>query len=290
MATVQVKRTDILLVPFSKLKVLDGFNDRQDYGDIDALAESLHNEGPKVPLKGYKEGDNYVVIVGHRRHSAAEIVKKKYDKDVVFPFLPYPRTATKRDMLLDTLLTNDGKELNPLEKSAVVKKLATDEKMDAKAIAGAIGGVSTVYVKNLLKLAEVPEKVKKHIQAGNVSSTLVIGYLKNKDADMEELAKQIEANLQPDQGLFKDAAGKRKGSKKKVAKVTKKNLTKKTAKQAAKENEEKASSSMVELKRFRKQHNDIFQNKGKQEAFEFVCDILDNKLTYSHILTFFTGK
>jgi ParB/RepB/Spo0J family partition protein len=287
-----VKRTDILMVPFSKLAVLDGFNDRQDYGDVEALAESLYNQGPKVPLQGYKEGDKYVVTVGHRRHRAAELVKKKYNKDIVFKFLPYPRGTSKRDMLLDTLLTNDGKELNPLEKSAVVQKLANDPdlKMTAKDIAGAIGGVSTVYVNNLLKLAAVPDKVKKHIQAGNVSSTLVIGYLKNKDADMDELAKAIEANLQPEDGLF--AGTKRKGSKKKVAKVTKKNLTKKAApkKKAAEEDSEGKSSSMVEFKRFRKQHNDIFQNKAKQEAFEFVCDIVDNKLTYTDILTFFTGK
>lgn len=284
MATQLVTKTDIYKVPFSKLLIIEGFNDREDYGDIPELAESIRAEGPRVPLKGYRDGDKFVVIVGHRRHRAAEWIKKQYKEEVVFKFECYAKGASKSEMLLDTLLTNAGKELTPLEKANVVKKLVA-EKMAVKAIAAALGGVSSVYINNLAKLADAPEKVKKHIRDGNVSATLVIGYLKNKDANIDELVTEIEKNLQPDEGLFK-GKGKKKG---KQAKVTKKALSKKK-KEEGDDNEEDTGNSMKTFKRYMKQNTGIFATPEKQATFEFVSDLVNNKVTYGDMVKYFTGK
>jgi ParB/RepB/Spo0J family partition protein len=285
MATQQlVTKTDIYKVPFSKLVIIDGFNDREDYGDIPELAESIRAEGPRVPLKGYRDGDKFVVIVGHRRHRAAEWIKKQYKEEIVFKFECYAKGASKAEMLMDTLLTNAGKELTPLEKANVVKKLVT-EKMTVKAIAAALGGVSSVYITNLSKLADAPDKVKKHIRDGNVSATLVIGYLKNKDCNIEELVTEIEKNLEPDEGLFK---GKKK--KKKQAAVTKKNLNKKKKDTEGSDDEEDTGNSMKTFKRYMKQNTGIFATPEKQATFEFVSDLVNNKVTYTDMVKYFTGK
>jgi ParB/RepB/Spo0J family partition protein len=271
-----IKKTDMYYVPHTKLKVLEGFNDREDYGtaeEMEELAESIYQVGVKTPIKGYKEGEFYVVVQGHRRHRAGDMIKAKYRKTIIYPFITYPKGTTKKDLLLDTLLTNSGKDLTPLEKASTVSKLI-EEQVPVKVIAGALGGVSEVYVRNLERLWKVPEKAKEMIRKGIVSATLIMGHLKSKDSDIEAFINEIEK-----QAKEQDKTGK-KNHKKKTAKVT--------AKNAKKEN--RAASSLGEFKRFRKQHNDIFQNKAKQEAFEFFCSIIDNQVSYTQILEFFTGK
>jgi ParB/RepB/Spo0J family partition protein len=266
-----IKQNKFFKVPFDRLQVLDNFNDREDYGsaeEMDELAESIYQTGVQVPIKGYKEGEKYVVIVGHRRARAGEMILAKYGKVVVYPFQVYPQGSTIQDMLLDTLLTNSGKELTPLEKASTVGKLIK-EKVPYKEIARALGGVSEVYVKNLHILSNAPEKAKKLIREGVVSATLIMAELKNKKGDIEKFLAEIE-NL---------AKGKEKKEGSKKAAVTKRETK-----------ESRAASSLGEFKRYRKEGNDIYENKAKQEAFEFICSMIDNQVSYEQIETFFTGK
>ncbi len=274
-----VKKLGLMYVPFSLLKLLKNFNDREDYGtteDMSELAESLYDIGPRVPLKGYKEGDNYIVIQGHRRFKAAEIVKKKHGVDLLFPFMVYPPGAKKKDMLLDTLLTNNGKDLTPLEKASTVSKLLGEE-MTTKEIAGALGGVSEVYVKNLERLWSIPDSAKKLIRNGTVSATLVMGVLKNKNANLEEFIQEVEKQA----GTDDQGTGKAKGKKKKTAKVTAKN---------APGSKSDKTNSMKEFARFRKQHEGTFENKEKQTMYEFLCNMQDGQVSYLQIVEYFTGK
>lgn len=279
MANDLVKRHNMFYVPLTKLTVLENFNDREDYGtheEMSELAESIYHQGVKVPLKGYKEGDKYVVLQGHRRFKAGQMIKKKYNKTVIFPLIVYPAGSTKKDYLLDTLLTNSGKDLTPLEKASTVSKLIA-EKVTVREIASALGGVSEVYVKNLQRLWTIPDNAKKLIRSGVVSATLIMGVLKNKNANLDEFIAEV---IKQAESEGSDKKGK-KGAAKKTAKVTAKNAPKKgTGKQ----------DSMKEFKRFRKQSPDIFESKAKQAAFDMFSAIADNKASYTDILEFFTGK
>lgn len=268
----EVKKNGLFYVPFFRLKTLDGFNDREDYGsaeEMDELAESIYQSGVLVPLKGYKEGENYVVIVGHRRHRAGELIKAKYGKEMVYPVQVYPLGTSKQDMLLDTLLTNSGKDLTPLEKASTVGKLVS-EKVPYNEITRALGGVSEVYVKNLHKLSAAPEKIKKLIREGVVAATFVISVLKDKKTDLEAWYKEIEelAKNQKKEG--------------KTAKVTKKKAERARS-------ESRAASSLGEFKRFRKTDPTEFKNKSRQEAFELVCTLIDNQMSYDQIVAYFVG-
>jgi ParB/RepB/Spo0J family partition protein len=195
-----VKKLGLFHVPFSKLKVLEDFNDRQDYGtteEMNELAESIYQVGPKVPLKGYKEGENYIVIVGHRRHRAGEMIMKKYKKNIIFQVQVYAPGTKKKDMLLDTLLTNSGKDLTPLEKASTVSKLL-EEKVTTRDVAASLGGVSEVYVKNLQRLWGVPDEAKKLIREGVVSATYLMSYLKTKNANIEEFIQEVTKQANSD--------------------------------------------------------------------------------------------
>ena len=43
--------TDSYFVDPRNIAIIDGFNVRTDYGDIDSLAESIRESGVKVPLR-----------------------------------------------------------------------------------------------------------------------------------------------------------------------------------------------------------------------------------------------
>lgn len=274
----EVKKNGVYSIPFTKLKVLPDFNDRTDYGtteEMQELAESLYSVGPKQPLKGYKNGDHYVIIVGHRRMKAAEMIKEKYGKTIIFPVIMYPPGTKKRDLILDTLLTNNGKDLTPLEKASAVNGLIT-EQVPEKDICSALGGVSSVYVKNLVKLWGIPEEAKKLIRDKVVSATLIMGFLKTKNANIEEFIQQIKkaasgADQEP---------GKGKGRKKKKAKVTAKNLKPGGT----------GKNALKAFRAFRALDPSEFEIKDKAEFFEFCCNLADNQLSVEQIRIFFTGK
>jgi len=279
-----VKKLGLFHVPFSKLMVLEDFNDRQDYGTTDEmneLAESIYQVGPKVPLKGYKDGEKYVVIVGHRRHRAGEMIFKKYKKNIIYPMQVYSPGTTKKDMLLDTLLTNSGKDLTPLEKASTVSKLLS-EKVTTRDVAASLGGVSEVYVKNLQRLWGIPDEAKKLIRQGVVSATYLMSYLKTKNANIENFIQEVTEQAKA------DAKNKKKGKSKKTkqAKVTAKNGVKK-------------ENSVKEFKQFRKWYEARVEKEGDNkdillpgmdDFYSFVQDLADNKLSYKQILKFFTGK
>lgn len=284
--TDEIKRNNIFYVPLTKLKILekgdpnDYNNDRQDYGtfeQMNELAESIYHNGVRTPIKGYKDGDMYVVIQGHRRFKAGQMIKQKYGKTIIYPLVTYPIGSTKKDFLLDTLLTNSGKDLTPLETASVVSKLISDEKikMKPKEIATLLG-VSEVYVFNLNRLWGVSDKTKKLIRENVVSAATIMGVLKNKNTNLDEFIAEVEKQAAAD-GSGKKAG---KGSKKKQATVTAKNAP-------------GGSASIKDLKKFIKQAPEegyTFKNKARQETYEFVSQVLKNKVSYTDILEYFTGK
>lgn len=296
-----VKRTDIFLVPFSKMQILPGFNLPGREDGIEELAESLYQNGPKVPMKGYKDGDNYIVVAGHRRLAAAQLVKSKYKKSIIFPFITYPRGTSHQEMILDHFLTNDGIALTPLQKAVGVSQLMA-EGMKPKEIAQKLG-VSEVYIGNLKKLADAPKEAQDLVRKGVISSTLLIQVLKKNTGDITEFIKEAIAKAEEldtadkTKAAEKDATQKKRLEKRKskskgetVAKDrgTKAPGQKKTARVT---NKNIKQNSLRELKRFIKiTRNDMpFIRADREATYNFCRDLMDNKLTYDQVNDFFTN-
>lgn len=274
----EIKRGNLYQVPLSRLKLLDDFNDRQDYGTIEEmneLAESIYKVGVQNPIKGFKDGDFYVVISGHRRMKAGEMIRKKYAKETVYPLITYPQKAGMKEYLIDTLLTNSGKDLTPLEKASAVDKLlgtmATIEE-----IAEALGGVSTVYVRNLAALWKAPEEAKKLIRDGVISATTLMGFLRSKDTNLDEMLSEIQKQAK-NQPKAKDGA--KPGKKGKKAAVTAKDLPKK-----------KKTTSVDMFMKFRSLPDKSFGSQDKENMYTIMCAIVDNKCSFKQIEAFFTTK
>lgn len=286
-----VKKLGLYYVPFSKLRLATSFdnpeqkfNRRVDLGpkeELVELMESLYRQGPRMPLKAKKVAGQelYDVYQGERRYTAAQMAFKKYGVDIIFPVIVYGPEANRKTIKLDTILTNDGKPLNPLERADIVEDLVSVEGLSEKDAAEMLG-VSRVYIMNLRRLGKIPEKAKKLIVEGIVSPTELMQFLKQKDLDLDSLIEEIQ-----------------RAAKEKGGRVTAKDLRKKKdgdgdgdGEEDREEVETRSATSLGEFKRYRRQNPGLYENKHKQAAYEFLCQLIDNQLSYDNIREFFTGK
>jgi ParB/RepB/Spo0J family partition protein len=187
-------RKDIHHIDVNAIEVIDGFNIREDYGNVDELAKSIKENGVLVPMKGRRNPEKegyFLLTAGHRRLMACKLLLKSGEVDSLrVPFLIESRGVSETDRLVDMLAGNDGKKLTVLEQAELVKRLLnqglTEKEIQIRLVK------SPTFISNCLTLLEAPEKIKKMIKQGNISSTLVIElFRKEKDFDLiiEQLSK-----------------------------------------------------------------------------------------------------
>lgn len=218
-------------VPVSKIKVIPGFNVRVQSPDYiahrDAIRASIAANGydSTKPLAGYvaKEGDENVIYVtdGHTRldavneHNADPDTAEK-DEINTLPVMVQPKEVSLTDLTVMLHTANSGRPLTPFELGVVVKRLLAEEDAKKADIATRLG-VTTRYLDDVLLLANADSKVKQHVAAGAVSSTMAIQLLR-KDADTA--AAKIEAAVKATAGTGKKATKKHTGPKMQKVKVS----------------------------------------------------------------------
>lgn len=251
------KRKDVLQLPLYMIEVEEGFNPRKDYGDIDSLAKSIAENGMKNPMRGYKlpEG-KYLLTDGHRRLRASQQNQDKNpDVEILVPFIIDKDEKSPEQRVIDVLVCNDGKKLNPIEEAEVINRLVNFG-MSEKDIAKKTG-LTTVYISNLKLLYNAPTKVKNHITSNMVSATLAMAVLRDTK-NYDEAVKTIEKGVE---------YAKSKGKKK----VVKRDLDKAQG---------KVNSYSALGKCFKAANKEErVVRKDKQELYEFSHKILNGELT-----------
>lgn len=174
-------RKDVFYINPKEIRIEESFNVRKDYGDIDSLAQSIQENGVRVPIRGYKKDGLYYITDGHRRFAAVQKLMQQ-GIELKVPFLSDGRESTKEQRVIDMLICNDGKRLNPIEESEAVIRLSnygySDNEISSKT------GLSLSYVSNLKQLDTLPKKIKNMISDNVITSTLAMEILReNKDFD-----------------------------------------------------------------------------------------------------------
>jgi len=190
----KVPRKDYRLFTVYDIQVEEGFNPRQDFGDIDELARDISVNGVLVPLHGFiKKGDTkYTLTDGHRRFMAAQIVQKNNpDIELRIPLIAH-KVMSEEQRLFNVLSFNGGKNLNPLEESDVVNRLINFGMNDKEIIKRT--GMTSVYISNLKLLYSCPQKIKNLISSSVVTATLAMDVLRNSKS-FEEAVEIIEKGV-----------------------------------------------------------------------------------------------
>jgi len=188
-----IKKTDIMLVLLSAILVEDGFNVREEMGDIDALARSIAKMGVRNPLEGRKVGDKVMLTAGHRRLLATSVANKKYIGKPGFLQEPIERvkvlTTKGSDIDRNLVMLLDGEGAKSLTNPEMVKGIARliDAGMKPKDIIDSLGvSLSQAQKYNLVKAAKAPAAVQALLEEGKVSLATV-NKLQREAADDAEL-------------------------------------------------------------------------------------------------------
>lgn len=187
-----VKRTDMFSVPTSKIIEDEGFNVRQDFGDLEALSKSIAENGVINPIRVYKKDGFFVLVDGHRRYRAALMAEQATGMSISIRAVIEPKYANAESRCLDLILTNDGKRLEPFEEAEIYKRLIAfgwTQSRIAKQV-----GKSDQYIGNLLSFTQVDTEVKQAVADGIITTSLVVDALK-ASSGTEEAEIAIKAAI-----------------------------------------------------------------------------------------------
>jgi len=207
----KMKRKDLKLVD-PRLLVVSGLNPRTDFGDVEGLKKSIIENGFETPLTAYAQGDQWVIIAGHRRHKATmEAIAEGHD----IPLIPIQarRKPTAEEFLFQTLLSNDGKTMNLIEFGETYKRLLNFN-YSITEIAERVGKTYK-HVSEMILVASSSKEVKELVEAKQISATMV-AEIKTSIKDVEEAEEVIK------EAVKAKPEAKKKVTKKDVQKVTNK--------------------------------------------------------------------
>jgi ParB/RepB/Spo0J family partition protein len=192
------RKTDYWWIDSRRLVFEDGYNDREDYGDIEGLAAQIRDGGIRTPLQCYKRGEQYVVRRGHRRTKALRILEKE-TTPIIVPVFLVAKGYSAEMAVLDLIVENDAKPFTPWEQAKVLRRLRnfgwTPEQMAEKA------GKSLVYIRRLLSLADSPQKLIDLVRTKRVSATLAMDTItEGPEAVAVVIEKGEKGQLSPTNG------------------------------------------------------------------------------------------
>jgi ParB/RepB/Spo0J family partition protein len=174
-----VKRGEGLVrVPFEKIVVRDGFNLRQDFGDIEQLASSIAKVGLQTPLKVEVLADGKAYLVdGERRFRAIKFLHENAmggGLDEIEAIVLNDKKTTEKDRVISMMTSNTGKELNPIEEAEGFRRLRDEHGMkELRDIAAAVGR-SVPYVEQRLLLTTATPEEKDALLTKQITNTAFV--------------------------------------------------------------------------------------------------------------------
>lgn len=275
-ASAIVKATNFLKVPFAVLDLYPN-NPRKDLGDIKGLAAMIIGANAVIkPLSGFKKDGVYLVVDGSRRFAALKLLQEKGGHDEILNAIPFEVLTdgiSEVDLAFKQMASNEGEPLKPLELAEQIKILAVDWELKTSDIADRIGK-SKVYVNEMKRLADLPNHIKKLINNGTISATLVRQHMKANT--LEEFVTNLGGEeLEAGEEVEGVQVGK---------KVAAKKQAKVTAKDAS------GINSIKDFKRFAKAFTEVFPNSELEKAYTLLTMVVNNEIDYNGFLDYFTDE
>lgn len=158
----------IIKIELSKIIIREGFNVRQDYGDLDSLAYSILENGQTVPGKVDVLADGtFLLTDGHRRYKALIILADMGHDNPMFKATINSTKITEEQRILQMFTTQDNKSLEPHEIAELIQRLI-NLGYNQKTVAQKIGKTPS-YVSQMLSYATESPIIKEQVINGNMN-------------------------------------------------------------------------------------------------------------------------
>lgn len=192
-------RGTLLNIDPRKLQIKPGLNARdldtpENADHIIELAHSIAQEGVKVPLVIFSEGEAVYVVDGHCRLKATlHAIERLGAAIVTVPCIPEARGVNDVDRALAQNIYNTGKRLSPLEQGESFKRaiaLGATVKLIAGKVCKSVG-----YINQMIDFQAAPAEVHALVKEGAVSATYAAETVrKHGNADGAKIVKQTVEN------------------------------------------------------------------------------------------------
>ncbi len=176
--------------------------------ELGELAGSIKEKGVLQPilLRAVQgRAHSYEIVAGERRFRASKLAGKAEIPAII-------KTMDDNNAMEIALIENVQREnLNPLEESAAYKNLMTKCGYELSDVSNLIGK-SESYIRNMLRLDNLPESVRKMVEAGDLSASHARTLAASDNA--EELAQKIiqeKINVSDTEKLVKETKKVQKG-------------------------------------------------------------------------------
>jgi len=160
-------------------------NPRVDYGNLKELEASILAHGVKDPISIKNTPEGPKLMHGFRRMTATMNLINRGEDIARIPTIPVGKGYNDEDALIDHVIRNSGKPLTAMEEAGIFKSLigkGYKQTEIAKLVGKTQGAIS-----NIIKLTEMSKRVQNYINDGLITSSLVIGLMKeHKNNDVVE--------------------------------------------------------------------------------------------------------
>ncbi len=178
---------DIFLCPVEDI-IPNPYQPRRNINpeDLKALAESIKEYGVLQPIQVVRKEDKYMIVFGERRWRAATIAGVDRIPAIVL------KDVEDKELLKFALIENIVREdLNPIEMAEAFRKLSDELGLSHEEI-GKLFGMDRSTVTNIIRLLNLPDKVKKFIEDGSLTPGHGRALLSLDDKRLvEEIAEEI---------------------------------------------------------------------------------------------------
>lgn len=188
--------TKILKVDPRCIVVRKSWNPRIDFGELEDLMNSIIENGLLVPIRVRQNAQNELELIdGERRLRAIlRAIEKGHDIDKI-PAI-YETLKNDTELMVLTLVTNQGKPLTPLEEAVAFSKL---KKMGITVleIAKRIGK-SDSYVYEKLILVDADDETKEALKKKEISvsdAAAIVGKSKSQKKTQGDIRRDIRVSV-----------------------------------------------------------------------------------------------
>ena len=139
---------------------------------LEILAANIKESGLRVPLMVRMEDDLVVLVQGHRRLTAIQMLVARGEPIISVECFAESTRRDEAERTIDLFLSNEGEPLTEMEKAEGVRRLISYG-WDQHKIAAKLGR-SASYVSHLLALTSMPVSVQEMVRDGEVSAATAL--------------------------------------------------------------------------------------------------------------------
>ena len=180
---------EIVRIALDKIVIREGFNVREDMGELEELSKSILNNGQSVPGRvDVAEDGTFILVDGHRRFEALKLLEADGHEPFFIAIVNGKRT-TEEQRILQMFTTQDNKPLTAPEVAELILRLV-NLGHDQVSVANKIGK-TPAYVSQMLGFANETPEIKNLVKEGKVKVSTVFNVKKTvkNQAERTELIK-----------------------------------------------------------------------------------------------------